>query len=92
MTAENGQKDPRKVASGRMGGRTKAIRYAGRGSAATEAARSAYYDKFLRGEHECVLCGRVEMPHDLPLRERAHAADIAMQNHLARMRAARWGR
>lgn len=73
-----------------MGGRAKAVAFAGRQHEGTAAARVAYRKQFAEGTHTCALgCKARPLPPDLLPEDRARAAEHALQLHLAKMRAAR---
>ena len=77
--------------AGRLGGRAKAIAYAGRQDDATEAARDAYREQFATGQHLCRLCGTSGTfdPDRLTDRQRTQATNHARSAHMERMRGER---
>lgn len=77
--------------AGRLGGRVKAMRYAGRQRDGTEAARAAFRQPFEEGKHYCRLCrDRAQFdPTGLLPEQRAKAADHALNFHMAQMRIAK---
>lgn len=50
----------------------------------TETARRTFDDSF-DTRHECKLCGVVEIPQDIPAKERRRMAEAARSAHYTRM-------
>lgn len=70
----------------RLGGLTRAALYDG--VEVTAKAREAFRASFLTG-HGCRVCPRVEIPADLPLRERQRRGEALYSAHYVRVRMAR---